>query len=54
MVYLMYGITAGTLLKNGDRAFGDRRFHRVDLPDAVGETLVSAQRVADRGGESQV
>ena len=30
-----------------DYAFGDRRFHRVDLPDAVGEMLASAQRVVD-------
>ncbi len=28
-----------------DYAFGDHRFHRVDLPDAVGEMLVSAQQV---------
>ena len=30
-----------------DYAFGDPRFHRVDLPAAVGEMLVSAQRVVD-------
>ena len=28
-----------------DYAFGDHRFHRVDLPDAVGEMLASAQQV---------
>ena len=28
-----------------DYAFGDDRFHRIDLPDAVGEMLASAQRV---------
>ena len=28
-----------------DYAFGDSRFHRVDLPDAVGEILESAQQV---------
>ena len=28
-----------------DYAFGDHRFHRVDLPDAVGDRLASAQQV---------
>ena len=28
-----------------DYAFGDHRFHCVDLPDAVGEMLASAQQV---------
>ncbi len=28
-----------------DYAFGDSRFHRVDLPDAVGEILESAKQV---------
>ena len=28
-----------------DYAFDDHRFHRVDLPDAVGEMLASAQQV---------
>ena len=28
-----------------DYAFGDDRFYRVDLPDAVGEILESAQQV---------
>lgn len=26
-----------------DYAFGDHRFHRIDLPDTVGEMLASAQ-----------
>ena len=28
-----------------DYAFGDSRFHRVDLPDAVGEMLADAQQI---------
>ena len=28
-----------------DYAFSDQRFHRIDLPDAVGEMLASAQQV---------
>ncbi len=28
-----------------DYAFGDHRFHRVDLPDAVGEILESTKQI---------